>query len=92
MFMHPFQWDLPQLLRHHTRKAVRSIGGGECSLLHSWKGWDSFPGAPVPPRVLRCGLPLHLSPQSSVGPGKASGYHSINSLFIGGLADNNLKN
>lgn len=36
--------------------------------------------------------PSSPSPQSSIGTKKAPGYHSINSLFIGGLADNNLKN
>ena len=48
---------------------------------------DLVPGAFMPPSVASS---PHLSPQSHIG--MVSGYFSINSLFVGGPADNNLKN
>ena len=66
--------------------------GGKCPLLRSLKGWNPFLGASMPPWVLCCLPPPHLSPESMVGTSKASGRLSINSLFVGGPGDNNLKN
>ena len=75
-----------QFLSLQVTKAVRGQWW-EMSPSPLLERMDLVPGAFMPPSVASS---PHLSPQSHIG--MVSGYFSINSLFVGGPADNNLKN